>query len=144
MPRVCSHLQIAVAVILNSVTFCEVFLSQNFIARLSDQESRYQCRVRSKSLFLHAEPLHDDIMLGCLLSVLRAAQLTHEQKHHFVCATSGFITVSNPHMLELFEGTWQKFDPSWSWDVEYSCPNHDGCVDHRRRDAWKYLEGIAA
>ena len=43
-------------------------------------------------------------MLRFLLVVLRATQPTYEHKHHFVCATSGFNSVSNPHILELIDG----------------------------------------
>jgi len=110
------------------------------------------CRVRSKSSFLHTEPHHDDIMLGYLPVVLRATQPTYENKHHFVCATSGFNSVSNPHMLELLErcekfirsGTWQRLTRSGAENADYFCPNHEGCVDYRRRDVWKYSDGIAA
>ena len=43
-------------------------------------------------------------MLRFLLVVLRASQPTYEHKHLFVCATSGFNSVSNPHMLKLLDG----------------------------------------
>ena len=43
-------------------------------------------------------------MLRFLLVVLRATQPTLEHEHHFVCATSGFNSVSNPHMLEFLDG----------------------------------------
>ena len=39
-------------------------------------------------------------MLGYLPVVLRATQPTYENKHHFVCATSGFNSVN---MLEFLE-----------------------------------------
>merc|ERR1712072_8248 len=57
---------------------------------------------RENTKFLHTEPHHDDIMLGYLPSVIRNTRLASNQ-HHFVCGTSGFNSVSNPHMLMLLD-----------------------------------------
>ena len=60
-------------------------------------------------------------MLTYLHVVLIATQPTFENKHHCLRAKSGFNSVSNPHMLKLFEKVrkihqlWDvaEFDPSW-------------------------------
>ncbi|KAF4667399.1 hypothetical protein FOL46_002539 [Perkinsus olseni] len=50
--------------------------------------------------FLHTEPHHDDIMLGYLPSVIRQTRPT-SNKHYFICATSGFNSVSNYHIRHM-------------------------------------------
>jgi len=47
-------------------------------------------------------PIMMVVLLGYSHVVLLATQPTLENKHHVVCATSGFNSVSKPHMLELF------------------------------------------
>ena len=47
-----------------------------------------------KLKFMHTEPHHDDIMLGYLPFIL-ANRSAHENSDTFVCATSGFNSVSN-------------------------------------------------
>ena len=89
-------------------------------ALISDDDSlrRYAASVldsfsvRGKS---GTEPQHADITLGYLHIVLLATQPTFENKHHCFRTKSGSNSVSNPHMLKLFErceifircGTWQ-------------------------------------
>merc|ERR1711966_345649 len=60
------------------------------------------CDTRKDTKFLHTEPHHDDIMLGYLPAVLRHTRLSSNE-HHFVCGTSGFNSVANPHMLMLLD-----------------------------------------
>merc|ERR1719373_969771 len=57
-------------------------------------------QAHEKKSFLHTEPHHDDIMLGYLPAVLRDVR-AGSNRHHFVCGTSGFNSVSNRHMLML-------------------------------------------
>merc|ERR1740117_2612444 len=71
------------------------------------------CRSIENTKFLHAEPHHDDIMLGYLPSVLRHTRVASNE-HHFVCGTSGFNSVSNPHMFMLLERV-EKFLTSGTW-----------------------------
>jgi len=100
-------------------------------------------RVREKTKFLHTEPHHDDIMLGYLPAVMRNTRVASNQ-HHFVCATSGFNSVSNVHMLKML-GRVEKFlgTPTFQRLSQegYFDPS---TLDFRRRDVWKFLDGIAA
>jgi len=102
--------------------------------------------VRENTKFLHTEPHHDDIMLGYLPAVLRHTRVASNE-HHFVCGTSGFNSVSNPHMFMLLERV-EKFLTSGTW--KRLCTdgyfNHasDNAMNFRRRDVWKFLDGVAA
>jgi len=104
------------------------------------------CRVRENTRFLHTEPHHDDIMLGYLPAVLRNTR-SASNAHHFVCGTSGFNSVSNKHMLVMLARV-EKFLRSPTWQrlcaVGYFSNAGDEGVDFRRRDVWKFLDGIAA
>ncbi|CAE7584330.1 nagB [Symbiodinium pilosum] len=103
------------------------------------------CRVRENTKFLHTEPHHDDIMLGYLPAVMRNTRVSSNQ-HHFVCATSGFNSVSNAHMLKMLARvesflatpTFQRL----AKEGYFSCGPES--LDFRRRDVWKFLDGIAA
>lgn len=100
-------------------------------------------RVREKTKFLHTEPHHDDIMLGYLPAVMRNTRVASNQ-HHFVCATSGFNSVSNVHMLKML-GRVEKFLGTPTF-VRLSREGYfdPSKLDFRRRDVWKFLDGIAA
>jgi len=96
--------------------------------------------------FLHTEPHHDDIMLGYLPAVIRNTRCASNE-HHFTCATSGFNSVSNKHMLVMLERVETFLEsPTWkrlcSGDY-FSCEGEKG-LDNRRRDVWKFLDGVAA
>merc|ERR1712050_128883 len=103
-------------------------------------------KTRENTKFLHTEPHHDDIMLGYLPSVIRHTRLPSNE-HHFVCGTSGFNSVSNPHMLMLLDrvetflrsGTWKRLV-----NDGYFSASLDQALNHRRRDVWKFLDGVAA
>eukprot|EP00443_Scrippsiella_acuminata_P014913 CAMPEP_0115211776 /NCGR_PEP_ID=MMETSP0270-20121206/22938_1 /TAXON_ID=71861 /ORGANISM="Scrippsiella trochoidea, Strain CCMP3099" /LENGTH=816 /DNA_ID=CAMNT_0002625475 /DNA_START=34 /DNA_END=2485 /DNA_ORIENTATION=+ len=96
--------------------------------------------------FLHTEPHHDDIMLGYLPAVLRNTRVASNE-HHFVCGTSGFNSVSNKHMLMLLDRV-EKFLKSPTWrrlcSAGYFSATGEAALDFRRRDVWKFLDGIAA
>lgn len=97
--------------------------------------------------FLHTEPHHDDIMLGYLPGVMRATRNASNQ-HHFVCGTSGFNSVSNKHMLMLLDRV-DTFIGSSTYarlcaEGYFSKEGQDGGIDFRRRDVWKFLDGVAA
>ncbi|CAK9005291.1 Glucosamine-6-phosphate deaminase (GlcN6P deaminase) (GNPDA) (Glucosamine-6-phosphate isomerase) [Durusdinium trenchii] len=107
------------------------------------------CQVREKCQFLHTEPHHDDIMLGYLPAVLRSTRVASNQ-HHFVCATSGFNSVSNKHMLMLLQRV-ERFSQSPTFQrlcaekyFSADAALGDAALDFRRRDVWKFLDGIAA
>eukprot|EP00932_Pfiesteria_piscicida_P008091 SRR837773.18386.p1 GENE.SRR837773.18386~~SRR837773.18386.p1 ORF type:complete len:624 (-),score=241.59 SRR837773.18386:149-1870(-) len=104
------------------------------------------CQTRTDTRFLHTEPHHDDIMLGYLPAVLRNTRLASNE-HHFVCGTSGFNSVSNKHMLIMLDRV-EKFvkSPTWQRLVQegYFSTRGDAGIDFRRRDVWKFLDGVAA
>ena len=130
----CSRWQIAVAVILHSsfvwLSGARVLLHGPLTKKVDDS---VECVARA----LSCTPSHTTTT-SCwfffLLVVLRATQPTYEQKHHFLCATSGFNSVSSPRMLELM-GRGRSSTRPGAENVNYSYSDHDGCVDHRRRDA---------
>ena len=100
-------------------------------------------KVISDTRFLHTEPHHDDLMLGCLPILVRHIR-NASNTHYFVCLTSGFTSVTNQYMrnqlstllyyintaafAEMFASGY--FDPK----------NEIG----RNRDVWQYLDGVAA
>jgi glucosamine-6-phosphate deaminase len=93
--------------------------------------------------FLHTEPHHDDLMLGCLPYIVRNIR-DATNVHHFVTLTSGFTAVTNQYMLAQFErlksflGT-PKFARLQS--EGYFEPDN---LQGRNRDIWQYLDGLAA
>lgn len=102
--------------------------------------------VRTNTKFLHTEPHHDDIMLGYLPAVLRNTRVVSNE-HHFVCGTSGFNSVSNPHMLMLLDRV-EKFLKSGTYrricTEGYFNMTSEKNINSRRRDNWKFLDGVAA
>ena len=105
------------------------------------------CNVHQHKTFLHTEPHHDDIMLGYLPAVLRNTR--GNEKHHFACFTSGFNSVSNKHMTmsldraEIFakSPTWKRLCAEGYFDTKIE--DKQKKLDFRRRDVWKFLDGIA-
>jgi len=104
------------------------------------------CTAYENKSFLHTEPHHDDIMLGYLPGVIRNTRVA-SNKHHFVCGTSGFNSVSNPHM-ELLLDRVEKFLKSGTWtrlqESGYFNTASEQNTQNRRRDVWKFLDGVAA
>lgn len=106
------------------------------------------CRSISNTKFLHTEPHHDDIMLGYLPAVLRHTRGSTND-HYFTCATSGFNSVSNKHMITIIErclkflesGTYQRLVSQGYFKVSDQV---NDTIDFRRRDVWKFLDGVAA
>jgi glucosamine-6-phosphate deaminase len=106
-------------------------------------------RSLERTAFLHTEPHHHDIMLGYLPLVLTTTR-EPSNAHHFVCATSGFNSVSNAHMLMILRRV-SAFLRSPTYrrlaTEGYFAPGTEGeekGLDFRRRDVWKFLDGIAA
>lgn len=92
--------------------------------------------------FLHTEPHHDDLMLGCLPYIVRHTR-DKTNHHYYLTLTSGFTSVSNNYMKKMliilrkfidtdeFSGMLREgyFNP----DNEKAC----------QRDVWQYLDGVA-
>jgi glucosamine-6-phosphate deaminase len=93
--------------------------------------------------FLHTEPHHDDLMLGCLPFIVRNTR-TSSNEHYFVTMTSGFTAVSNAYMLRQME-TLQRFIDTPEF-AELDAENYFDSDNEqaRNRDIWQYLDGIAA
>ncbi|MFC1553976.1 glucosamine-6-phosphate deaminase [candidate division KSB1 bacterium] len=93
--------------------------------------------------FLHAEPHHDDLMLGCLPYIVRHVR-SATNTHYFMTLTSGFTSVTNTYMLHIlsylreFIST-DKFKTLFEED--YFDPDS---LRSRNRDVWQYLDGVAA
>jgi glucosamine-6-phosphate deaminase len=106
------------------------------------------CRSINNTKFLHTEPHHDDIMLGYLPGVLRHTRgVTND--HYFTCGTSGFNSVSNKHMVIMLDrclhflesGTYKRLVTEGYFAVSDQAAD---TIDFRRRDVWKFLDGVAA
>ncbi len=96
-----------------------------------------------ETTFLHTEPHHDDLMLGCLPLIARHIR-DHTTRHHFATLTSGFTAVTHTFMLRHLRNL-QAFMQSASFaGLEakgYFDPSNDA---HRNGDVWHYLDGLAA
>jgi glucosamine-6-phosphate deaminase len=103
-------------------------------------------QAKDNTRFLHTEPHHDDIMLGYLPAVLRNTRLKSNE-HYFTCGTSGFNSVSNPHMMMILERV-EAFLKSGTWrrlcEDGYFNAASEQAMNSRRRDVWKFLDGVAA
>jgi len=106
------------------------------------------CRSINNTKFLHTEPHHDDIMLGYLPGVLRHTRGSTND-HYFTCGTSGFNSVSNKHMNTMVDrcikflqsGTYKRLVSEGYFAVSEQASQ---TIDFRRRDVWKFLDGVAA
>ncbi|MFH0992348.1 MAG: glucosamine-6-phosphate deaminase [bacterium] len=98
---------------------------------------------QTNKVFLHTEPHHDDIMLGYLPYVVRNSR-TPANKHFFVTLTSGFTAVTNAFMLQLLQNL-RNFLHQGAFDklVDQNYFNPNDALA-RNRDAWQYLDGVAA
>ena len=100
-------------------------------------------KVVSDTRFLHTEPHHDDLMLGCLPIIVRHIR-NASNTHYFVCLTSGFTSVTNRYMRNQLStllnyintATFAEMFTSGYFDPK----NEIG----RNRDVWQYLDGVAA
>ena len=92
--------------------------------------------------YLHTEPHHDDIMLGYMPFVVRAIRI-HNTHHHFATLTSGFTSVTNSFMLQIFKKLSKALEEN-GFDRLFKEGYFDPKDEHfRNRDVWKYLEAIA-
>ncbi len=93
--------------------------------------------------FLHTEPHHDDLMLGCLPLIVRHMR-EHSTQHTFATLTSGFTAVTNHFMLAQCDKLLEFLEtPMFAILLSqgYFDPDHAG---HRNADVWHYLDGVAA
>ncbi len=100
-------------------------------------------RVFAGATFLHTEPHHDDLMLGCLPLIVRHMR-EHGTQHHFATLTSGFTAVTNHFMLEQCDALVEFMESPMFKTLAprgYFDPGHAG---HRNADVWHYLDGVAA
>jgi glucosamine-6-phosphate deaminase len=100
-------------------------------------------RLYHDTVFLHTEPHHDDLILGCLPLIVRHIR-EHSTQHFFTTFTSGFTAVTNAFMLrQLYK--LREFMAS----VSFANPAAAGYFDpsdaaFRNADVWHYLDGVAA
>jgi glucosamine-6-phosphate deaminase len=93
--------------------------------------------------FLHTEPHHDDLILGCMPLIVRHIR-EHSTRHFFTTFTSGFTAVSNAFMLRQL----RKLE-SYLGSVSFAHLDVSGYFDpsdpaFRNADVWHYLDGVAA
>jgi glucosamine-6-phosphate deaminase len=100
-------------------------------------------KVLRDTVFLHTEPHHDDLILGCLPLIVRHIR-EHSTQHHFTTLTSGFTAVTNAFMLRQARKL-KDFLASEQFaaleEAGYFEPAH---AASRNRDVWHYLDGVAA
>jgi glucosamine-6-phosphate deaminase len=100
-------------------------------------------RVLENKIFLHTEPHHDDVMLGCLPVLVR-----HFRKasniHNFITLTSGFTSVTNEFIIVRLEQLLKYLHNPKFEKLQrdgYFAPDN---IINRNRDVWQYLDGVAA
>jgi glucosamine-6-phosphate deaminase len=111
---------------------------QGLIAKIEAGAKRLQ-----NTRFLHTEPHHDDLMLGCLPYIVRNIREA-SNVHHFATLTSGFTAVTNQYMLDQLQRL-----KSFLGTPNFARLHAEGYfepenVQGRNRDIWQYLDGIAA
>jgi glucosamine-6-phosphate deaminase len=97
----------------------------------------------SNTRFLHTEPHHDDLMLGCLPIIVRHIR-NASNTHYFVCLTSGFTSVTNQYMKNQLLTLLHYIDTPYFTEMfrkGYFDPEDE---IGRNRDVWQYLDGVAA
>lgn len=97
----------------------------------------------SNTRFLHTEPHHDDLMLGCLPIIVRHVR-NSTNTHYFACLTSGFTSVTNHYMKNQMIILHQFINlPSFKEMLQEGYFDSDNEIG-RNRDIWQYLDGVAA
>jgi glucosamine-6-phosphate deaminase len=99
--------------------------------------------ISSNTVFLHTEPHHDDLMLGCLPLIVRHIR-DHSTRHYFATLTSGFTAVTNRFMLRQLRKL-AEFMAAPSFIALQADGYFDpGSRAFRNGDVWHYLDGVAA
>lgn len=93
--------------------------------------------------FLHTEPHHDDLMLGCLPLIVRHMR-EHSTRHTFAALTSGFTAVTNHFMLAQCDKLLEFIDSPMFASLFPQGYFDPGNTSARNADVWHYLDGVAA
>jgi glucosamine-6-phosphate deaminase len=93
--------------------------------------------------FLHTEPHHDDLMLGCLPLIVRHFR-EHSTRHCFATLTSGFTAVTNHFMLEQCDKLMEFIETPMFKTLSSIGYFDPGNATFRNSDVWHYLDGVAA
>jgi glucosamine-6-phosphate deaminase len=93
--------------------------------------------------FLHTEPHHDDLMLGCLPLIVRHFR-EHSTRHCFATLTSGFTAVTNHFMLEQCDKLTEFVETPMFKTLAPTGYFDPGQAAFRNADVWHYLDGVAA
>jgi glucosamine-6-phosphate deaminase len=93
--------------------------------------------------FLHTEPHHDDLMLGCLPLIARHMR-EHSTRHTFAAMTSGFTAVTNHFMLEQCDKLIEFIESPMFKTLAPQGYFDPGNANARDADVWHYLDGVAA
>ncbi len=93
--------------------------------------------------FLHTEPHHDDLMLGCLPLIVRHIR-DHSTHHTFATLTSGFTAVTNHFMLEQCDKLLAFMDTPLFASLYAAGAFDPHKASFRNGDVWHYLDGVAA
>jgi glucosamine-6-phosphate deaminase len=100
------------------------------------------CHPQRNRRFLHTEPHHDDLMLGCLPYIVRnIREITN--RHHFATFTSGFTAVTNAYMLAALKNLEQFLVTTNFAQLHASDYFDPASTEGRNRDVWLYLDGVA-
>jgi len=108
-----------------------------------EQKIEKGMHTRTGVRFLHTEPHHDDLLLGCLPYIVRHIR-SAENTHYFMTLTSGFTAVTNHFMQKYIHhvDTFVKTPKCRALFKEgYFDPANNKA---RNRDIWRYLDGVAA
>lgn len=93
--------------------------------------------------FLHTEPHHDDLMLGCLPFIVRHIR-DHSTHHTFATLTSGFTAVTNHFMLAQCDKLLAFMDTPLFATLYAAKAFDPKNASQRNGDVWHYLDGVAA
>jgi glucosamine-6-phosphate deaminase len=113
------------------------------VARRLQKKMEAGTKTFKHAVFLHTEPHHDDLILGCLPLIVRHVR-EHSTRHFFSALTSGFTAVTNAFMLRQVKKLKEFIDSE-----PFAALNADGYFDpandaSRNGDVWQYLDGVAA
>ncbi|HSQ75548.1 MAG TPA: glucosamine-6-phosphate deaminase [Bacteroidota bacterium] len=116
-------------------------LTDGVVERLNVKINRGLAPV-TKTVFLHTEPHHDDIMLGYLAHIYHLVR-DPSNKHYFANLTSGFTAVSNPFCLSIIRNL-----KTYIEGAGFQKLLKDGYFDpkntaRRMEDVFLYLDGVA-
>ncbi len=93
--------------------------------------------------FLHTEPHHDDLMLGCLPYIVRNNR--DARNHHcFATMTGGFTSVTNGFVLSRLALVRRFLETPLFAEMHVADYFDPASTEGRNRDVWQYLDGVAA